>query len=124
MKHANNQDGVMLWVKRDDEGNITDWEMTIKRDDLIKILSEVIDELKESGKQAAPASAWRKNDTQRQTKKEIKALFPGAALPALAAPGTRMTNNTTKIKDYMSNYILNQLESAIMTETRKGDAMT
>ena len=51
MKHANNQDGVMLWVKRDDEGNITDWEMTIKRDDLIKILSEVIDELKESGKQ-------------------------------------------------------------------------
>lgn len=88
MKHANNQDGVMLWVKRNDEGNITDWEMTIKRDDLIKILSEVIDELKESGKQI-PAEKYEKllqhlleekNDTQRQTKKEIKALFPGAAL--------------------------------------------
>ena len=59
MKHANNQDVVMLWVKRDDEGNITDWEMTIKRDDLIKILSEVIDELKESGKQI-PAEKYEK----------------------------------------------------------------
>lgn len=58
MKHANNQDGVMR-VKRDDEGNITDWEMTIKRDDLIKILSEVIDELKESGKQI-PAEKYEK----------------------------------------------------------------
>lgn len=33
--------------------------MTIKRDDLIKILSEVIDELKESGKQI-PAEKYEK----------------------------------------------------------------
>lgn len=59
MKHTDNQDGVMLWVKRDDEGNITDWEMTLKRDDLIKILSKVVDELKESGKQI-PAEKYEK----------------------------------------------------------------
>ncbi len=51
MKHMDNQDGIMLWVERDDEGNITDWEMTLKRDDLIKILSDVIDELRKAGKQ-------------------------------------------------------------------------
>lgn len=59
MKHADNQDGVMLWVERDDEGNITDWEMTVKRDDLIKILSNVIEELRESGKQI-PAEKYEK----------------------------------------------------------------
>lgn len=58
MKHAD-QDGIMLWVERDDEGNITDWEMTIKRDDLIKILSNVIEELKKSGKQI-PAEKYEK----------------------------------------------------------------
>lgn len=59
MEHTDTQDGVLLWVERDDEGNITDWEMTIKRDDLIRILSNVIEELKESGKQI-PAEKYEK----------------------------------------------------------------
>lgn len=53
MSNSDNQNSDLLWVKRDDEGNITDWEMTFKAADLIKTLPGTINELKQAGKQAS-----------------------------------------------------------------------
>lgn len=51
MKHTDTQDGVLLWVERNDEGNITDWEMAFKRDVLIIIPTNAIAKLKKDEKQ-------------------------------------------------------------------------
>ena len=53
MNNIDNQNSDLLWVKQDDEGNITDWEMTFKAADLIKVLPSTINELKQSGKQTS-----------------------------------------------------------------------
>lgn len=50
-KDTNDQDNALLWVDRDDKGNITDWEMTIKASDAVKILEKLADDLKRAGKQ-------------------------------------------------------------------------
>lgn len=50
-KDTNGQDDALLWVDRDDKGNITGWGLTIKEPDAVKILEKLVDDLKRAGKQ-------------------------------------------------------------------------
>lgn len=50
-KNTNDQDDVLFWVNRDDNGTIVDWGMILKDTDAANLLEKLVDDLKRDGKQ-------------------------------------------------------------------------
>lgn len=68
-KDTDDQDNALLWVDRDDKGNITGWEMTIKASDAVKVLEKLVDDLKRAGKQITAEQYQTMLDHIRKTQK-------------------------------------------------------
>lgn len=68
-KNTNDQDDVLFWVNRDDNGTIVDWGMILKDTDAANLLEKLVDDLKREGKQVSVKQYEAVRDHMRKAEK-------------------------------------------------------
>lgn len=68
-KNTNDQDDVLFWVNRDDNGTIVDWGMILKDTDAATLLEKLVDDLKREGKQVSVKQCEAVRDYMRKADK-------------------------------------------------------
>lgn len=68
-KNTNDQDDVLFWVNRDDNGTIVDWGMILKDTDAATLLEKLVDDLKREGKQVSVKQCEDVRDYMRKAYK-------------------------------------------------------